>query len=210
MNYGTGLVGTTPDTILDILKAGDKERYQQVKLHYLDGGYMRSFDFGNASQSLQNFEKDESAKVTALLNTEHYLLIGLENGLQKIFDGESFKLLSEKGTGKIGAVLNLFRLPSGRILINGSEGTSEFNGQHYRLIESAATGPGFKITDLCLDQMNPETYRIAFSDSEGGGYALYQDGFWEKYYTPRPVKSIAQSDFVIFMAMPDGVYYLPE
>lgn len=207
---GTGLVGTTPETILDILKAGDKERYQQVKLHNLDGGYMRSFDFGNASQSLQNFEKDESAKVTALLNTEHYLLIGMENGLQKIFDGESFKLLSEKGTGKIGAVLNLFRLPSGRILINGSEGTSEFDGQHYRLIESAATGPGFKITDLCLDQMNPETYRIAFSDSEGGGYALYQDGFWERYYTPKPVKSIAQSDFVIFMAMPDGVYYLPE
>lgn len=207
---GSNLVGTTPETIAEILAAHDKERYLQIKLHNLDGGYMRSFDFGNATQSLQNFEKDESAKVTALLNTEHYLLIGMENGLQKIFDGESFKLLSEKGTGKIGAILNLFRMPSGRILIQGDEGVSEFDGQHYRLIESAASGAGFKVNDICLDQMNPETFRIAFTSSDGGGYALYQNGFWEKYHTKQPVNSIAQSDFVIFMAMPDGVYYLPE
>ena len=87
---------------------------------------------------------------------------------------------------------------------------SEFDGQHYRLIESAATGQNFKINDMCIDQMNPETYRIAFTNPDGGGYALYQNGFWEKYHTRSPVRSIAQSDFVIFLAMPEGVFYLPE
>lgn len=207
---GTSLVGTTPETINAILQLSDKEKYQEIKLHSLDGGYMRNFDFGNASQSLRDFEKDAAAPVTALLNTEHYLLVGMENGYQKIFDGENYKQLSEKGTGQIGAILNLFRLPSGRILIQGSEGVSEFDGQHYRLIESAATGQDFKINDMCIDQMNPETYRIAFSNPDGGGYALYQNGFWEKYYTRSAVKSIAQSDFVIFLAMPEGVFYLPE
>ncbi|MBU1106351.1 MAG: hypothetical protein KKB51_06760 [Candidatus Riflebacteria bacterium] len=207
---GDKLSATTPQTISTLLQLNDKERYQEVRLHGLDGTYMRNFDFANASETLKNFEIDESAPVSAMLNTEHYLLVGMENGYQKIFDGESYKKLSEKGTGRIGAISNLFRLPSGIILIQGKDGVSEFDGQHYRLIESASTGQGFKINDMCIDQMNPETYRIAFTSSDGGGYALYQNGFWEKYYTKSPVKSIAQSDFIIFLAMPDGVYYLPE
>ncbi|EKD84131.1 MAG: hypothetical protein ACD_39C00224G0001 [uncultured bacterium] len=207
---GTSLVGTTPETIKALMQLSDKEKYQEMKLHNLDGGYMRSFDFGSASQSLQNFENNTADPVTSLLNTEHYLLVGMENGYQKIFDGESYKQLSEKSSGRIGSIMNLFRLPSGRILIQGNEGVSEFDGQHYRLIESAATGQNFKINDMCIDQMNPETYRIAFSSSDGGGYALYQNGFWEKCYTRRAVESIAQSDFIIFLAMPEGVFYLPE
>ena len=207
---GDKLNATTPQTISALLQLDDKQRYQEIRLLGLDGTYMRSFDFANASQTLKNFEVDESAPVSAMLNTEHYLLVGMENGCQKIFDGESYKKLSEKGTGRIGAIANLFRLPSGIILIQGKDGISEFDGQHYRLIESASTGHGYKVNDMCIDQMNPETYRIAFTSSDGGGYALYQNGFWEKYYTERPVESIAQSDFLIFLAMPDGVYYLPE
>lgn len=207
---GDKLIGTDPASVMRAIVLPAEAGKKAISQLGLSGEYMRSFDFKNASATLQAFEQGEDAKVTAMLNTEHYLLTGLDNGLQKIFDGENFKQLSERGTGKIGAIRNLFRLPSGLLAIQGEEGVCEFDGSDYRLIESAATGFGFKITDMCLDQMNPETYRISFSSSDGGGYARYQESFWEKFYMDDPVISIAQSDLRIFMATPGGVYYLIE
>jgi hypothetical protein len=208
---GNKLCGTDPGTIKKVLKIKDqKHQNKSIELHGLSQVYMRNFDFGNATASLAAFEDGDAEKVSSLLNTEHYLLIGLENGYQKIFDGENFKQLSEKGTGRIKAIRNLFQLPSGIILIQGAEGICEFDSQDYKLIESAATGPGFEITDICPDQMNPETYRISYKDSSGGGYALYQEGFWEKSSMDFPVLSIAQADRNIFLATTDAVYYQPE
>lgn len=207
---GDKLVGVDPVSVMRAIGLPAEAGKKAISQLGLSGEYLRSFDFKNASATLQAYEQGDDAKVTSLLNTEHYLLTGLDNGLQKIFDGENFKQLSEKGTGKIGPIRNLFRLPSGILAIQGEEGICEFDGRDYRLIESAATGFGFKITDMCLDQMNPETYRIGFSSSDGGGYARFQDSFWEKFHTEDPVISIAQSDLKIFMATPSGVYYLIE
>ncbi len=207
---GTNLVRTDPASVRQILQATDTRKLESVRMHGLSGVYMRDFNFGNASAALAAFENGDDSRVTAMLNTEHYLLTGLENGLQKIFDGESYKQLSEEGTGRIGAIGNLFRMPSGVILIQGADGISEFDGQHYKLLESPATGPGFKITDICLDQLNPETCRISFTSTGGGGYARYQEPFWEKFQAKKPVISIAQADPVIFLATPDGVDYLIE
>lgn len=91
-----------------------------------------------------------------------------------------------------------------------AEGISEFDGQHYRLVESPATGAGWSITDMCPDQLNPETYRISFSASGRGGYARYQGNFWEKLHVNSPVLSLAQADRIIFLATPNGVDYLIE
>lgn len=207
---GRKLVNTDPPAILHIRQLSGADRLEAIKEHSLAETYMRSFDFANASAALQSFDPGDESKVTALLNTEHYLLIGLDSGLQKIFDGESFKQLSELGTGKIGPIGNFFRLPSGIIVIQGQEGICEFDGQKYRLLESAATGLGFAINDMCPDQLNPETFRIAFKSSEGGGYARYQEPFWEKLYTDVPIISIAQAELAIFLATADGVDYLYE
>lgn len=207
---GGKLVKTDPESVLKILKASDTQRLEAIQAHSLAGVYMRNFDFSNASAALAAFESGEPGEVNAMLNTEHYLLLGLENGQQKIFDGESYKALSLKSTGNIGPLKNLFRLPGGTIVIQGEEGVSEFDGQHYRLIESPSTGPGFKITDMCPDQLNPETYRISFTISGTGGYARYQESFWEKCYTKVPVLSVAQADRIIFLATPEGVDYLIE
>lgn len=207
---GRRLVRTDPAAVQQILAATGTAQIEAIKAHSLSGVYMRNYNFASGPAALNSFETGDDSEVTALLNTEHYLLIGLENGLQKIFDGESYKQLSKLGTGHIGAIVNLFRLPGGMTVIQGSEGISEFNGQHYKLITSPATGPGFKITDMCPDQMNPETYRISFSSSNGGGYARYQETFWENFYTSFPVISMAQADRIIFLASPDGVSYLVE
>ncbi len=207
---GSFLERTDPATVLRLLQATGTRQLETMQLHGLTGTYMRNFDFGNASAALAAFENGEASPVTAMLNTEHYLLTGLENGLQKIFDGESYKQLSELGTGRIGTIRNLFRLPSGIIVIQGLEGISEFDGQHYRLIESPASGIGWSITDMCPDQLNPETYRVSFSVSGGGGYARYQGNFWEKLHLNYPVLSLAQADRIIFLATPQGIDYLIE
>lgn len=207
---GSFLERTDPATVLRLLQASGTSRLESFQLHGLAGTYLRNFDVGNASAALAAFENGEPGQVTAMLNTEHYLLTGLESGLQKIFDGEGYKQLSELGTGRIGAIRNFFRLPSGIIVIQGIEGISEFDGQHYRLIESPSTGPGFKITDMCPDQLNPETYRISFSGAGGGGYARYQGNFWEKFNVRKPVISLAQADRIIFLATPESVDYLIE
>jgi hypothetical protein len=207
---GRQLVRTDPAAIQQILVATGTAQIEAIKAHSLSGVYMRNYNFASGPAALNSFENGDDSKVTALLNTEHYLLIGLESGIQKIFDGESYKQLSKQGTGHIGAIVNLFRLPGGMTVIQGSEGISEFDGQHYRLIPSPATGPGFKITDMCPDQMNPETYRISFSSSTGGGYARYQETFWEKFHTSFPVISMAQADRIVFLAFDNGVAYLLE
>ena len=207
---GSFLERTDPATVQRLLQASGTQQLEALQLHGLAGTYMRNFNFGNASAALAAFENGEPSPVTAMLNTEHYLLTGMENGLQKIFDGESYKQLSELGTGRIGAIRNFFRLPSGIIVIQGLEGISEFDGQHYRLIESPATGAGWSITDMCPDQLNPETYRISFSASGRGGYARYQGNFWEKQHVNSPVLSLAQADRIIFLATPNGVDYLIE
>lgn len=207
---GNLLVRTDPAAVQRILEATGSAQLESIKTHALNGVYMRNFNFASAAASLAAFETGDSSRVTALLNTEHYLLVGLENGMQKMFDGESYKQLSKQGTGHIGAIANLFRLPGGVIVVQGSEGINEFDGQQYKLIVSPATGPGFKITDMCLDQLNPETYRISFSSSQGGGYSRYQESFWEKFYTTFPVISMAQADRIIFLASPEGVSYVIE
>ena len=207
---GSFLERTDPATVLRLLQASGTQQLEALQLHGLSGTYMRNFNFGNASAALAAFENGEPGPVTAMLNTEHYLLTGMENGLQKIFDGESYKQLSELGTGRIGAIRNLFRLPGGIIVIQGLEGVSEFDGQHYRLIESPATGSGWSITDMCPDQLNPETYRISFASAMGGGYARYQGNFWEKLHVNTQVLSLAQADRIIFLATPNGVDYVIE
>jgi hypothetical protein len=207
---GEKLEGTDPLTLKKILKLEKKERAKAIDLHGLTGVYMREFDFDNATATLAVFEEGEAGQVQDLLNTEYYLLIGMKSGRQKIFDGQNFKSLSEKGTGKIGAIINYFQLPSGIIVIQGETGICEFDGEHYRLLESPATGMGFEITDMCPDQMNPETYLISYKSADGGGFARYQKGFWEKRSVEKPALSLAQDDKRIFLALPDGIYYLKE
>jgi hypothetical protein len=207
---GNKLEGTDPESIKRILKLKDKDRIDAIDLHGLSDVYMREFDFKNATDSLANFETGANAKVQALLNTDHYLLIGMHNGLQKIFDGQNFKQLSELGSGKIGPIKNYFITPTGIIAIQAEMGISEFDGTHYRLLELPITEGGLKITDMCLDKMNPETYLISYTTTGGGGYARYQNGFWEKRSLPHSVISLAQIDRRIFFATPDGVYYFKE
>ena len=207
---GSKLEGTDPESIKRLLKLKDKDRVNAIDLHGLSNVYMREFDFKNATDSLTNFETGVNGKVEALLNTEHYLLIGMDNGLQKIFDGQNFKPLSEKGSGKIGAIKNYFMTPTGIIAIQAEMGISEFDGTHYKLLELPLTDGGLKITDMCLDKMNPETYLISYTTTGGGGYARYQNGFWEKCPIPHSVRSLAQIDKRIFLATPEGVYYLKE
>lgn len=204
---GQSFVGMSRRTLADILKLPVEQRKEAAESFGLTGEFMRSFDFGNATEALKMFDESGTEKITALLNTEHYLQIGSESGQQYIFDGESFKKISEKGAGSLGAIRTMARLPGGEIIIQGLEAVSEFNGLHYKLVNS----PGVStINELCLDTMNPETYRIAFEHGSQGGYALYQEPMWQKYHSDRPVKSIAQAEHVIYLAKPDGVYYLEE
>ena len=204
---GKGLTGLSRSNIAKIIKLPAKQRQKAAESFGLTGEFMRGFDFGNATQSLLAFDQSANEKVAAILNTEHYLQIGTEKGMQYIFDGESFKKLSIKGTGTLGSICNFSRLPGGEILIQGKEAISEFNGQHYQLLNS----PGVReILDLCPDALNPETFRICFKTFNEGGYALYQAPLWQKYFTDQPVVSLAQADKTIYMAKPDGIYYLEE
>ncbi len=199
-----------PEAVAAVMALPARQRAEAMKKYGLSGVYMREFDVANASASVAAFEEGSASPVSALLNIEHYLLIGHESGQQKIFDGQSFRELSIKGTGRIGAIKNIIRLPSGIIAIQAADGISEFDGQHYRLIETAASGPGFKINDITLDTFNPETYIIGFSDGAGGGFARLQNSFWEKYHTSFAVSSVAQSDHMIFLASEEGVYCLTQ
>lgn len=207
---GTEMVGLGKEDLIKVLNMKGKKRQEAADQFGLTGNFMRTFDFANASEALKLYDNSSAETITSLLNTENYLLIGTEKANQYIFDGQSFKKLSIKGFGRIGAVRSLARLPEGEIVIQGSEAVTEFNGQHYNLINSPGIGGKSEISQLIIDTMNPETYRIAFKFSDQGGYALYQEPNWVKYFTDKPVLSIAQSDKIIYMAKPDGVFYLEE
>lgn len=204
---GAKMVGLSKSNLAKIIKMPAEKQKKAAELFGLSGDFMRGFDFGNATAALLAFDQSEAERITAILNTEHYLLIGTKSGEQYIFDGESYKKLSVKGAGSLGAIGNFARLPEGEIIIQGREAVSEFNGLHYKLTNSPGTN---LINDLCLDALNPETYRIAFEIGIQGGYALYQQPKWQKYYTDKPVLSIAQADKTIYMAKPDGVYFIEE
>lgn len=204
---GKCLVGLSKSNLAAILKLPPEARQQAAAEFGLTGDFMRTFDFGNASESLKAFDQSEEEKISAIMNSEYYLLIGTDSGIQYIFDGESYKKLSVKGSGSLGAIRSFARLPGGEIIIQGAEAVSEFDGKDYKLVPS----PGLNdITQLIPDSLNPETYRISFKSGSSGGYALYQPPYWQKYYSDAAVISLAQAEKTIYLAKPDSVYYLEE
>lgn len=204
---GKCLVGLSKSNLATILKLPPEARQQAAAEFGLTGDFMRTFDFGNASESLKAFDQSEEEKISAIMNSEYYLLIGTDSGVQYIFDGESYKKLSVKGSGSLGSVRSFARLPGGEIIIQGTEAVSEFDGKDYKLVPS----PGLNdITQLIPDSLNPETYRISFKSGSSGGYALYQPPYWQKYYSDAAVISLAQAEKTIYLAKPDSVYYLEE
>jgi hypothetical protein len=204
---GKCLVGLSKSNVASLFKLPPEDRQKAAEEFGLTGDFMRTFDFGNASESLKAFDQSEEEKITAIMNSEFYLLIGTDSGLQYIFDGESYKKLSLKGSGGLGSIRSFARLPEGEMIIQGAEAISEFDGKDYKLVPS----PGLNdITQLIPDSLNPETYRISFKYGSSGGYALYQQPNWQKYYSDAPIISLAQAEKTIYLAKPDSVYYLEE
>lgn len=164
----------------------------------------RQFDSTHASMSLAFYEKaGESLKVTALLDTPHYLFIGTREGVLNIFDGQSFKPLSTRGSGILGPIVALGKRANGDLVILGEGRGQVFDGETYRPmppIPEAKT-----LSDFCFDDLNPDCYWVCWR-SGLEGFALNQGSRWLAMMQNDPVHKIAVLDPYVFIATPHGAF----
>ncbi len=178
---------------------------EQLKAMCLDGTYLHKFDTANASAAVKSYDANEPQnKVTTLVGTPHYLLIGTADGAQTIFDGAAFRRLSQKGTGKLSGLLRMRRTPSGRLVLAATDRILTFDGETYRPA-TPAEPPFDRYTDMCLDDLNPETFWVSYSANSSGAVALYQDPLWKTIKFDSPVRHLAVSDPYLFAAVASQV-----
>ncbi|MBF0501757.1 MAG: hypothetical protein HQM09_16585 [Candidatus Riflebacteria bacterium] len=205
---GTHFISYSRDNVKAILELPPASAAQGLKGLGLRDTYVRNFDVKHASMSLALYEKpDVLVHANALLGITAYLLIGTREGQLAIFDGEGFKPLSKNGPGIFGPIIGLARRPNGDHLIIGEQGIVLFNGENYTKIPQLASPSGAIWQDLTADDLNTDLFWAAFRTEGGkdGGVALYQNGGWQMFPHPTPVKKVAVADPYIFLAEPTKV-----
>ncbi len=207
---GQGLENLDYQKLLELLQLDQESQKSYFDFFGLSNTYQREFDLINASDSVRNFSSGNNSPVTAIINLPNYLQIGSKSGAQTIFDGESFKQLSEKGSGKLGEILNFAKLPSNRLLIQGKDVISIFDGLEYNSVVIPVASTTGVMTDFSPDSQNPEAFWVSFSNGSSGGFALYQKPYWEPFKFDVPVYSLAVGEAYIFICSKDGVYYYPN
>ena len=204
---GVGLENISKKKIKTILSLPTKERNEYMKFLGLSDTYQRHFDLQTASETLKLFDTTNGSPISALINIPNYLLIGTTSGIQNIFDGESFKPLSIKGTGNNGKILNFRILPDKHILIQAVDAITIFDGRNYK--EVLPVGISAKMTDICPDARNPATFWVSYTgNGTPGGIALYEKPYWSLTKLDRPIYSLAIDASYAYVASDDGVYYL--
>ncbi len=166
--------------------------------------YGRSFDVKNAPAGIAKYRNATSTRqITAMLDTPPYLLIGSNEGLLVIFDGENFKPLSDKGTGSLGGLAGFGRRGNGDLLLTGRDRILTFDGKKFTQIPNlpCSANP----TSFSMDDMNPDAFWIGYESQSQGGIALFQGTSWKMLPQPKPVKAIAVSFPNVFFATPQGV-----
>ena len=196
--------------ISKVLSLKGKKKQAMLKLLGLTKTYQNELKLSrNASESF-NFPIGDSEPITAIFNTDYYLLMGTQSGLQYIFDGQGFKILSEKGTGKLGKILCYKKLDNSNYLILGENGLRTFDGLTYTDIPPISDFNTNKLSDVCLDERNPQCFWVSFNGIKSGGISFYQSSVWETLYFNIPVNGICQTLTHIFISSDEGVYYLPN
>lgn len=201
-------VSFSRETIKQALTLGAASAAIMLKELGLTETWGRQFDAAHASMSLAIYEKTgEPAQVSALLDTPNYLLIGTRESGLTIFDGQSFKPLSSKGSGSLGPIAALGKRGNGDLVIIGESLGQVFDGEQYRPI---ATIPGAqRMTDLAFDDLNADCFWVSWSGSAGkGGFSLYQAPRWVSLSFKEPVLKLAVLDPWVFIATPRGVFRL--
>ncbi|MBF0410163.1 MAG: hypothetical protein HQM10_22655 [Candidatus Riflebacteria bacterium] len=194
------------DSVKGLLSMGTVTGTSYLKELGLIGGYQREFDIVNASKALSLYEMTENKteKITSLLGTPYYILMGTQAGGLHIFDGEGFKKLSDQMVGKPGQIKCLKQMPNGSILIVGENRIMFFDGKKY--IPVTDSGMMRKYTGAAIDDLNSECFWVSFSESGSGGAAMCQDGKWQTIKVETPIRSIAVSDPFLFVADDFAVY----
>lgn len=203
---GNRFISYTRDNVKGILGLSAASATQGLKGLGLLDTYMRNFDVKHSAVALALYEKpDMQLSVSALLGLSSYLLIGTREGQLAIFDGEGFKPLSSKGTGLLGPIVGLARLPNGDHVIAGQQKIVLFDGENYTKTPSHPSQNAALWQDLTTDDLNPDIFWAAYQIDAKGGVALYQNGCWQVFPHDKPVKKVAVADPYIFLAEPAGV-----
>jgi len=202
---GEGLENLDVDKLRSILSLKGKEKREAMKSIGLLSTYQREFNLKNASEAVKLFDQTIPSPISAIVNISNYLLIGTESGIQNIFDGESYKPLSELGTGNPGKILNFMILPNKNTLIQGESSISIFDGFTYEKL--LPVGVSFNMTDICSDVRNPETFWVSYVNGDSGGIALYEKPYWSLTKLSKPPHSLAVGQTYTYIASKDGVYY---
>ena len=194
-------------TLKEILGRQGKAASDGLRAMQMGGGYLRSFDAAQATQALSLFDPNPAEEaVSAMLGTEHYLMLGTRNGHLYVFDGEAFKPVSVKGTGELMRLAGLARKAGGDLVILGQKSCLLFDGQTFT--PTMPPDPTIEeFTSLALDQKNPDLFWGSFRTIAGsGGIALYQHPLWKVFPMEKPVRKFVISEPFGFLLTPDGVY----
>ena len=195
------------ETIRRALSLGTASSAAFLKELGLTDTYGRQFDASHASMSLAVYERtDEMSRASTLLDTPNYLLIGTREGRLTIFDGQSFKPLSTKGTGVLGPVAALKKRSNGDLVILGENLGQVFDGETYRPIPAIPGASG--MSDLVFDDLNPDCFWVSWLGTGKGGFALNQGSRWLSLPYKESVRKLAVLEPWIFIATPTGVYRL--
>lgn len=194
-------------TLKELLNLQGKAASDGLRAMQMGGSYQRSFDASQATQALSLFDPNPvEPAISAMLGTEHYLMLGTRNGHLYVFDGEAFKPVSVKGTGELMRLAGLARKAGGELVILGQHSCLLFDGQTFT--PTMPPDPTIEeFTSLALDQKNPDLFWASFRTiAGGGGFALYQHPLWNVFPTEKPVRKFIISEPFGFLLTPDGVY----
>ncbi|MBP7634078.1 hypothetical protein KBA41_07890 [Candidatus Ozemobacteraceae bacterium] len=204
---GSGFTRYEISTLKEILSRQGKAASDTLRALQMGGGYQRSFDASQATQSLSLFDPNPVEEaVSTMLGTEHYLMLGVGKGRLYVFDGEAFKPVSARGTGDLNRLAGLGRKACGDVVILGRKSCLLFDGLMFTptLPPDPAIGD---FTSLALDQKNPDLFWGSFTTGAGtGGIALYQHPLWNVFPLEKPVRKLVISEPFGFLLTPDGVY----
>ncbi len=204
---GAKFVNYDVDNLRKLLASNPASAAEALKALGLMDTFQQAFDLQNASMALLRYDDGKPAgKITALLGLPQYLIMGTDVGEQYIFDGQSFKRLSPKGTGNLGPIVKLGRRSNGTLVIVGQKGVQTFDGKDYQPLIPIASPTAKVITDMVMDDRNADLFWASFEGTGSSGVALYQELDWRVVNTQDRVNLIGVSEPYVFFATNEAVF----
>jgi len=203
---GEGFTCYSVENLKAILAMQPGDRESALRTMGLIDTYQQAFDQQNATKALALYDAGGSEdRVSAMLATPRYLLIGTDAGTQYVFDGSGFKPLNIVGPGVVNKVVAYGKRGNGSIVTMAPQKLTIFNGQAFSPVFDIASPTVSKYTDLSMDDMNPDLFWASFESGGGGGFALYQQPKWDAKIYEHPLLALRRAFPFVFAIYAEGV-----